>query len=140
MAQPDADSQALKWRNSNRFYSYCGVQRQPSFSEHNKRRKRPSQSQRPKTTSRREGTDSRSVAGLRSLRQGQQSQAPKDACFKSSQEGWLSLKFKWIALGHRLSRGGGKEPCSPLYQTHTSNQGAILPQLNGPLPQGPNTE
>ncbi|KAK2815636.1 hypothetical protein Q5P01_026103 [Channa striata] len=52
MAQPDTDSQALKWRNSNRFYSYRGVQKRPSFSEHNKRRKRPSQSQRPKTTSR----------------------------------------------------------------------------------------
>lgn len=32
---------------------------------------------------------------------------PKDACFKSSQESCLSLKFKWIALGHKLSRGEG---------------------------------
>lgn len=32
---------------------------------------------------------------------------PKKPGFKSSQEGCLSLKFKWIALGHKLSRGLG---------------------------------
>lgn len=49
---------------------------------------------------------------------------PKMPGFKSSQEGCLSLKFKWIALGHKLSRGeGGREACSPLYQTRTSYRG-----------------
>lgn len=33
-------AQALKWKNSNRFYSCWGVQRRPSFfSEHNKKKK-----------------------------------------------------------------------------------------------------
>lgn len=33
---------------------------------------------------------------------------PKMPGFKSSQEGCLSLKFKWIALGHKLSGEGGR--------------------------------